>query len=259
MKKIAFIFLILIIALPGLSFCAKTIYSDIYYTHPETNLARDTIKENHYSRYTRSYLPPVLFSDSSANYKNIVKFTPLKPFGVFNPSVEIGYERKTGRGYSSQVMVSLLLGKNIWHSNKGVGPRGYRFGFEERYFFPHKKHYGSYFGLEVDYLNSYRKAVAFFTESVIDSLQLPVTYKDTFGLQKNFIEANLKFGIQKVWGHFVLDAYCGIGVRYRTITHSGRKNPKDEPVPPRMFQIRYDTGSLTVPSMPLNFRIGWTF
>lgn len=86
--------------------------------------------------------------------KQLIKVTPAKIFSIHNSSIEVAYERPTGKDFSTQLMVSYLFLNSIYQisSRFKENTKGYRIAFEERFFLKKVAPFGSYIALELDYL-----------------------------------------------------------------------------------------------------------
>lgn len=199
-------------------------------------------------------------------HQNTFKITPLKVVADFCPSIELSYERRTGKHYSTQVMASYLLPSGLSPVEYSIQPnnKGFRVALEEKYYTMASAPAGPYLGLELDYLKNKYRDRAYFGDRFpySDSLKPYRNYADTFGIKRQTFSINLKLGCQFVRKHITLDAYVGLGIRYRDVTHFDRINPNDEMESPRHPNVPYELskeGKYWTLSMPLNVRVGWVF
>jgi hypothetical protein len=200
-------------------------------------------------------IPPENIYDQ---YKNVIKFTPLKIIGFNHPSIELSYERKTGKRFSTQLMASYLLPKFLLFLEPDdlsiFG--GFRASVEERFYFEEFALMGSYVGLELNYLNKQRTHVMDFGWRTFDEQY----YTDTFTIKKQFYSLNLKIGYQKIVNRFTIDAYVGLGIKYRNVEHLDRLNPNDPIATILPFiHLSYEERKHWSLSLPSNVRIGWLF
>ena len=191
-------------------------------------------------------------------YRNIIKFTPLKLVDLSNPSLEFSYERRTSQNFSTQFMASYLLPTQTMNTGefKRTNVRGYRFAVEERFYFKKSAPFGPYIGLELDYLNSnYVDNRNFRFVNSFDSAPVPVN--------KQTVSINFKTGYQLIFDQLALDFYAGLGLRYKNIQPQGNINLDGIGEANNGFfgdLFAYSRpGERLVLSIPLNFRIGWTF
>ncbi len=213
-----------------------------------------------------NYLPYEPLDSTMSEYKNIIKFTPLKLIGFVNPALEISYERKTGDYFSTQIMGSYLLPESFIDQANGFNPdiRGYRLSVEERYYINKSAPLGPYLGLELNYMkNRYKDVLNLRIKDNLSDTSFNYTLiPDTFGIKKQTYSINLKFGYQLFVKRFSFDFYAGLGLRYKDVSHFDRKNPDDEveiPRHPNIYSITNSRGKYWTISIPLNIRIGWTF
>lgn len=213
-----------------------------------------------------NYLNYEPLDSAMSKYNNIIKFTPLKLTGLVNPALEISYERKTGDYFSTQIMGSYLLPESVLDPVNGFNPniKGYRLAVEERFYLNKSAPFGPYVGLELNYMkNRYKDIWNFGVKDIFsDTAYNNTNYPDTFGIRKQTFSINLKFGYQLFVKRFSFDFYAGLGLRYKDVRYFDRKNPDDEmemPRHPNIFYISNLPGKYWTISIPLNFRIGWTF
>ncbi len=229
------------------------------YTFPKTVYIDLTAEDSSYLTYKpldRTY----------DEYSDIFKITPLKLLGVVNPSIELSYERRTGRSFSTQLMASYLLPISIMYMGNDLKPdiKGFRVSIEEKYYFKRSAPLGPYVSFEFDYLNNrYKDIWNFGVKNIYSDPPLIFTnYADTFGIKKQTYSFNLKFGYQLLVDRLFFDFYVGLGLRYKDVKHFDRINPNDEMEKPRHPNFYYITnldGKYWTISIPLNVRIGWAF
>lgn len=213
-----------------------------------------------------NYLTYEPMDSTMSKYNNIIKFTPLKLTGLVNPALEISYERKTGDNFSTQIMGSYLLPESVMDPANGFIPniKGYRLAVEEKFYLNKSAPIGPYISLELNYMkNRYKDIWNFGVKDIFSDTAYNYTnYPDTFGIKKQTYSINLKFGYQLFVKRFSFDFYAGLGLRYKDVSHFDRKNPDDEmemPRHPNIYYISNLNGKYWTISIPLNFRIGWTF
>lgn len=204
--------------------------------------------------------------DTIHEINNIIKINPLKIIDLANPAIELAYERKTGRKFSTQIMASFLLPSSIMDT-KQVPPennQGFRLAIEEKYYFQKFAPSGFYFSIELDFLTTeYNEVWNFGVENIYsDTLFLYTNNSDTFSIKKQTYSLNLKLGYQLIIKRISIDFYAGIGLRYKDVTHYDRTNPNDameRPRHPNFYYYKNIEGQYWTISIPLNVRIGYTF
>lgn len=196
----------------------------------------------------------------------IIKFTPLKLIGISNASVELSYERSTGRNFSTQLMISRLLNRSPWHLEDALHPHinGYRGAIEERLYFSGTSPAGAYIGLEIDFLHSkYKESWNYdLMQQTSDSTFSIVRYEDTLGVKKQNLTINLKFGYQSGGSKLAFDVYLGFGLRHKNVRYEGKTYPEKDIVKqqhPNFFKFSSAEGKYWTISIPLNFKIGYSF
>lgn len=212
------------------------------------------------------YLTYEPLDSTMSKYKNIIKFTPLKLIGPVNSALEISYERKTGDNFSTQIMGSYLLPESFIDQANGFSPniKGYRLAVEERFYMNKSAPLGPYFGLELNYMkNRYRDVWNMRVKDVSSDTSFNYSYyPDTFRIEKQTYSINLKIGYQLFLKRFSFDFYTGVGLRYKDVGHFDRQNPDDGKEVlrhPNIYYITNSKGKYWTISIPINFRIGWTF
>lgn len=213
-----------------------------------------------------SYLTYKPLDKPYAAHSNIFKITPLKLTGMVNPSIELSYERRTGRSFSTQLMASYLLPMSIIDIGTNFNPdiKGYRLSIEEKYYLKKSAPLGPYMSFEVNYLNNQYKDIWNFevNNNYPNSANKFSYYTDTIGINKQTYSFNLKLGYQSIFKRLAIDFYIGLGLRYKDVRHFDRINPTDEMEMPMHTNIYYYSnldGKYWTLSIPLNIRIGWTF
>jgi hypothetical protein len=197
---------------------------------------------------------------------NILKITPLKIVGLDFPSIEISYERRTNRNFSTQLMASYLLPNGLSDIGYEFKPniKGFRLSIEEKYYLEKSAPFGPYVSFEFNYLNNqYRDVWNFGIKNIYsDTSYNNTNYPDTFGIKKQTYSFNFKLGYQIIVKRLSFDFYAGLGLRYKDVRHFDRINPNDKMEMPRHPNFYYITnleGKYWTISIPLNVRIGWTF
>jgi hypothetical protein len=203
--------------------------------------------------------------------KNQIKFTPLKLIGSFNSGLEVAYERKTSKKFSTQFMGSLLFNSLVLKNEKSpTSLEGFRASIEQKYFYNESALIGPYLSFEVNYMQKKYYDTRNFGDIPADydpyldpNYDKVKYYSDNFGINKKTLSFNFKWGYQTIINQLVIDAYVGIGPRYRDVRHFDRINPNDE--------IQGTDGDLDISrigileakewslSIPLNVKVGWAF
>lgn len=226
--------------------------SSVYYDKTEERWQTDT-----------NYLAPSVHLKIDT-LKNSVKISALKLIGMTNAALEVIYERKTGKGFATQIMASWLLPSSAihWLNNLHPKTKGFRTSLEEKYYYNWKKtNARGYIALEANYMRTqFQDIWRFGTSSWNDSINL--NYEDTFNVRKQTLSVNVKWGYHLVVKHFSFDFYAGIGFRYKWVSHHDRINPTD-PMEgtrhPSFYLINNKEGNRAAFSLPLGIRLGYAF
>ena len=188
----------------------------------------------------------------------------LKLVGMTNAALELSYERKTGKGFATQLMGSWLLPESAvhWLNNIHSHTKGFRTSLEEKYYYSWKKtNARGYIALEANYMWSrYQNISRFGPSSWQDSINL--NYEDTFNIHKQTLSINLKWGFHYVRNHFSFDVFAGIGYRYKWVSHHDRINPADPAEGtrhPNIYLMDMEEGNRSALSLPLGIRLGYAF
>lgn len=225
------------------------------YTYPKTVYIDFASPDSSYLMYKPLDKPLI-------EYTNILKITPLKVIDLSNPSIELGYERRTGDKLSTQLTASYLLPKVYWDTNH-LNIKGFQLAIEEKYYLQNSAPFGPYVGLEFSFLkNSFRDIAHFKIKDIAPPPNDYDFYSDSIGVKKQTYSFNLKLGYQFIIKKISLDIYAGLGIRYKDVRHTDRINPNDE-----MYQAGHPNindyyimeGKYWTASVPLNLRIGWVF
>lgn len=199
--------------------------------------------------------------------KNQLKFSPVKIFDPINPGIEISYERRTG-SFSTQIAAAYLT--DVFHIGDFRKLKGFRVGLEEKYFlncptkkmFQQKKYHQPYFSIDVAYSTIDYKFEAMFGTEIMEDEPLSNEYLDVFGVKKEKIVLNFKYGLQKQYKNFVFDLSFGIGLKYKNVVHYDRDVPTDKMENsrhPNVFDSSNNEMKGFTINIPANVRIGYVF
>lgn len=192
----------------------------------------------------------------------ILKFTPLRLVSLSNPSIEIGLEKSTGNHFSTQVMASYLIPSLFDYAVQGWknSTSGLRFSLEEKLYLKKISPRGAYVAIELNYLNTRYSEISLFTNGLEYSDSMRTSYQDKYRVHKQTFSINLKYGYQKIKGPWTLDAYVGIGQRYKRVDHLDRLIPEDElerPRHPNFYYYSNVSGNFWTVSLTANIKLGW--
>lgn len=227
------------------------------FTYPKTVFIDLNLKDS-------SYLTYIPLSKKYDVYENTLKITPLKTIALLNPSLELSYERRTGRSFSTQLTASCLLPISIMDLGASFKPsiRGFSAAVEEKYYLKKSAPLGAYVGLELNYLNVQQYEILNFTAKNNNQDTINRNYSDTFRVKKQTYSFNIKFGYQVIVKRMAIDLYAGLGLRYKDVAHFDRLDPQDPmalPRHPNIYYLANRNGKYWTVSIPLNMRIGWRF
>jgi len=201
--------------------------------------------------------------DSTLNFRNQIKFSPLRVIDLVNPGLEISYERKHNNKFSTQLSIANMIGI-IYRPYDNY--MGIRLSIEEKkYFLKYKKCFKPYYATEIVYYNTNFTTVSTFgyKNRFVDTLAYTYNYEDTFSVHKTTLALNLKLGFEiQIRKHFIFEVYAGIGIKYKNVQHGNRLVPSDEmemPRHPNAYYIAIVEGNYLIINIPANFKIGYLF
>lgn len=148
--------------------------------------------------------------DDSGLYKNQIKFSPVRMIDLFNPGLEISYERVHSGKFSSQF--SYAFDKDIFGLFPFNNFRGNRFSLEEKYFYKSMDNKRKYVSLDLILNNNTYSQVKSYPDSVSGNIE----NRRNFFHRKTF-SANIKYGKQFFLNRFIVDLSIGAGIKWRSL------------------------------------------
>jgi len=233
-----------------------------------TNQKRFTYPRTIYvdmNNLNNDYLKYVPWEYTPYSRKNILKITPLKTINFVNPGLELGFEWLNSQKFSSQFSATYIFPMSVWDIKEKFIPdmKGFALSLEEKYYLNRHAPNGIYLGLEFGYLNNKYNAIYDFEDSnTPDSLYYIAGYSDSIFIKKQTYSLNLKLGYQQIIKRLSFEIFLGLGVRYKDVRHFDRIKPEDvfaSPIEPNIYYIADMEGKYWTISIPINFKIGWTF
>ncbi len=222
------------------------------YTYPHHIYVNERTSQNSFATFDSTVLGKAY----------ILKFTPLRLVSLSNPAIEIALEKSMGQRFSTQVMASYLIPSLFdyavqdWKNSTS----GFRFSLEEKLFFKKSSPRGAYLAVELNYLNTRYNEISSFTNGLEYSDSMRTSYLDRYRVYKQTLSINLKYGYQMIKGPWTLDAYVGIGPRYKSVAHFDRIIPEDElerPRHPNFYYYSNVSGDFWTVSLTANIKLGW--
>lgn len=190
---------------------------------------------------------------------HLLKVSPQRMMNFLQPSLELSYEVRNNRSFSTQFTAAIMA------------PKGYRGAVEQKFYFEKRAPFGTYISLGADFqANQFERVYTYVDNSLIpDTLdyvdyyhyQDSLSYLDSVTVKREIFNLNWKVGIQGHKGQFCYDFYFGLGYRYRSVIHEGRINPQHEEPDsrhPNFFDV-LNEGSYPVMNVTAGFRIGYVF
>jgi hypothetical protein len=200
--------------------------------------------------------------DGSTFYKNQIKISPFRIIDFGNTGIEISYERMHSEKFSTQLSYS--FGKDIFGMFPFDNFRGYRFSVEEKYFFESTDKYRKYFFESTDKYRKYISVDLFWNNNkYVDE----TPYRDSIGdyskkekflIRRKIFSANLKYGKQVLFNHFIIDMCIGAGIRWRNITLYNVHPIYRSKGIDLMYGL-HNPGKMVTFNLPMNIKIGYVF
>lgn len=197
-----------------------------------------------------------------------LKVSSLRLFDPINPGFELSLEKAFKGDWSTQASIGYMT--DLFNTaNYFKEMRGYRIGLEEKYFVLNTRIIRPYAAVEGVFYHTHFQASEKFEHyklmmnEGVEERQY-TSYTDTFSVFKNTFSLNGKIGVQITIKTLVLEAYVGLGVKYRDVQHRDRKYPGDRLVRldkwiPSPKLIAISEGKYFTMSVPLNLKIGYRF
>lgn len=207
------------------------------------------------------------YGQNANNYKNQFKLSPVKIADLINPGIEFNYERKFGN-FSTQLSAAYLV--DVFGITVFSNFKGFRVGVEEKYFLNSQR---KIFFRKREYFHPYLSASLAFAKvdykfeskfGIIDPDTDFVTYEylDAFGIKKQTMALNFKYGFQTIYKHWIVDISFGLGLKYKNVEHYDRNNPTDQLIESRHANV-YDISNKEMKGITLNvpatLKIGYVF
>jgi hypothetical protein len=199
-----------------------------------------------------------------SEYKNQVKFAPIRIFDILNPGIEFSYQRNYGK-FATQISTTYLINL-LYPYFRYRNMNGFRLGAEEKFYLPKPQnrkmklylsaelayHYVSYFT---------EKRFYFANEGPPEDIIFYANWKE-FAIQRNSMQINPKFGLEFRHKRFVMEAAAGVGLVYNNVKY--QKDENEVIIPNQHFEdilspIFETDGKYFAPNIIVTFRIGYNF
>ncbi len=200
-----------------------------------------------------SIFPYILSAqDNSGFYKNQIKFSPVRLVDLFNPGIELSYERLYSKRFSTQVSGSYdidLFGVFGFHAF-----HGYRLSVEEKYFFEPTGMRRKYISLDLVLNNNHYNNELQYIDTTSNEVK-----SEGFTIYRKTFSINLKYGRQIILNRFIIDWCAGIGVKQRNVTDNGRTHIYPRAKGIDLLSQLEEPGKTVTFNLPLNIKIGYVF
>jgi hypothetical protein len=194
----------------------------------------------------------------------------------FNDFLEpsVYYERRLNSFSSS----TIGFGVPVNNLGRTKNLKGYRLGYEHRFYFKQTAPLAPYIGLEFSYFTAnYLSNIRFINESIhreTDPFGLTLllgaifdiderSYREWVKLAKKTYTFNVKYGVQQKINRFIVDFSVGLGMKNREVKHLDRFRPEDE-IYRSWFDIfnsrkENEEGNSWSLTVPLSLKFGYSF
>lgn len=194
-------------------------------------------------------------------YRNEVKTSVSQPFNVFVPALELSYERYYANNFSTEFTLGKIINHPIPEAADYSDMKGLKLAVETKWLTKAEENKGrrKYVSAELIYLNQEYNTVNRFTD-----IPMPDDnpYFDSIGVKRYSVGLNVKIGFKIRFGHFIIDAGGGLGLRYVDSKHFDRINVSADAVNgihPNVWDAFTKEGKRVGVALPLAFKIGYTF
>jgi len=169
-------------------------------------------------------LPITLHAQTTKGFsRNQIKFTPTKLLDMYNPGIELGFERFYNTKNSIQLTITYQ--KEIFNVSQFHNYQGWKYSLEHKFFAKPVKDWRNYLGIELAYLDVDYDDIDEYKDD-----QTFTKYKDSFHVAKQSISANVKIGTQVYFRSFVVELSAGLGLKYKMVEQSGIQDPSNDEV-----------------------------
>ena len=221
-------------------------------------------------KFTTVIILTLLTLNSNAQKENIlIKFCPLALIDDISfPTIQGGLEFNLSKKITWYNEVGIKYRKSFIDNDVDtnfIKSSGFKLKTEIRYYFQNRSKFsfeGSYLAANIFYTkDNHNNQIDYFHNG--DTTKM---LTDAFGVKKNVLGLNFIFGHQqKLNKRFLIDAYCGFGIRYRNISTINEEYSKTKDVSAnqstdpniRIMRLNVDaeTGNNIVPNLTLGLRL----
>jgi len=203
------------------------------------------------------------------NNKFLIKFCPLALIDAISfPTIQGGIEFKLSKNITwyNEIGIKYLKSYIDNKDSSFIKSGGFKLKTEIRYYFERENNLsfdGYYFALNAFFIKDHHNSeIGYRADSA-------TTRIDAFGVRKNVYGVNLVFGQQStVAKRFLVDLYCGLGIRYRSIRTNNEEynkatdeiiSPIDLNIPSMRLETDANGGNSIVPNLTMGIRICYKF
>lgn len=209
-----------------------------------------------------TYLPYFPMEASLISAKNKLSISPVSLIGEIHPGIEVSYQRLFGDDIAAQISINKFISKDNEYARDA---RGFRLNLEGKKYFRNQEKNRFYSSFNIEYLRKDHQAdFDVWVPDNNDDFYDDVFFIQRFSIEKRFITMTPRIGFEHyITDKLVLDAFFGIGVRYR--------ETRVLDVDPALdlsqggwgwFEIPYHSNrprsSMSI-NFDMNFKIGWVF
>lgn len=194
------------------------------------------------------------------NSRTRIFINTLRPLGVSHPDWNMGLERDTWERQSIAVEVGVF--ERNWSLRRDM--KGNRVNLEYKFF---QKDAPTYIAVGGQWGNPTYEAINIFINRDGSELRaygvesdIPFVYEDTIQVNKDFFDVYGLLGYRvETKASVYADFFCGLGLRYKRVAHSGRKRAYDEMGPSGTNTERDRAGRSFSPILRAGFILGLYF
>ncbi|MFH1005345.1 MAG: hypothetical protein V1781_07640 [Bacteroidota bacterium] len=202
--------------------------------------------------------------DSSATFKNQIKFSPSATVNFFDNGLELSYERLFSKKVSAEISAMYFVDLFKMNFNEHTNIHGGRLSIAGKYFYTANSIVRQYFASDLTYDKSTFNTIERFGSQtwLRDSVSYANSYLDSILVNRTGVSFNLRWGLQISIIHLIIDLSAGIGAKRWDITHDGRINQSDKLGAIWHKGYSYETieqGRRFTYNIPISLKIGYVF
>lgn len=211
-----------------------------------------------------SFTPYLPMDSTLLLTRNKISFTPFQLINGYHPAWEVGYERMHSDNRATQFSLGVF---RSWDNDYARNSKGFLAGIEHKIFLRSQERTRWYASLNLEHLRKDHDAfLRFVVTDAQGNTNFPwVDFIRLTTVEKRFITLTPRIGFQHyVTNRLVVDAFFGIGLRYRSVKHQ-QSTPMTRHIDDfdwifidAEFASNREASNFR-PNFDLNLRLAWTF